>query len=142
MAFETITKLGNGFKKINLDGITERALVDIQADISELNRDQLREGITSTGSFLPDYSNMSVQVFGKPSGPIKLYEFGDFYEGIVPEFAQKDFTLSGTDEKTDMLTKRYKQYGEVVGLTNDSISELAVKALPGIQDELRQVIRL
>lgn len=137
MSFEAITQLKNRFKTINLDGIAERALQANQAEISDLNREQLQQGITSTGGYLPDYSPVSVNMYGKPSGPIQLKETGDYYEGIVPVFEDKSFDLAGTDWKTDMLEKRYGKYGDPVGLTDESVGELAQIILPDVQSELR-----
>lgn len=135
MKFDVIHRLAERLNRINLDAVTEDALVNNQSEISELNREQLRDGVRATGTFLPDYSPVSVKVYGKPPGPIKLYETGDFYEGIVPKFSEMNFTLEGTDEKTDMLERRY---GEVVGLTKESIGDLARVALPDIQNQIRR----
>lgn len=134
MKFDVIHNLSQKINKLNLDAITEDALINNQSEISELNRDQLREGLRATGTFLPNYSPVSVQMFGKPDGPIKLYETGDFYEGVVPKFSDMNFSLESTDEKTSMLERRY---GKVVGLTQESIGELARAVLPDIQNQLR-----
>ena len=140
MKFQAINDLKMGIRSINLDVISERALERNQSEISELNRGQLEQGITSTGGFLPDYSPVSVQMFGKPEGPIKLKDTGDYYEGIVPRFDFKSFTLNGTDEKTDMLQKKYGKYGDPIGLTDESKGELAQIILPDVLDELREKI--
>lgn len=137
MKFEAVRDLRDRIKSINLNGIAERALQVNQGEISDLNREQLQEGITSTGGFLPDYSQASVQMFGKEPGPIKLKETGDYYEGIIPMFSDTSFDLMGTDIKTDMLEKRYGRYGNPVGLTEGSISDLGQIILPDVQRELR-----
>lgn len=137
MKFEAVRDLRDRIKSINLNGIAERALQVNQGEISDLNRDQLQEGITSTGGFLPDYSQASVQMFGKEPGPIKLKETGDYYEGIIPMFSDTSFDLMGTDIKTGMLEKRYGRYGNPVGLTDESISDLGQIILPDVQRELR-----
>lgn len=137
MKFEAVRDLRERIKSINLNGIAERALQVNQGEISDLNREQLQEGITSTGGFLPDYSPASVNMFGKEPGPIKLKDTGDYYEGIIPMFSDTSFDLMGTDIKTDMLEKRYSRYGNPVGLTDENISDLGQIILPDVQRELR-----
>lgn len=137
MKFQAVHDLSARFKTINLDGIAERALQDNQAEISDLNREQLQQGITSTGGYLPDYSPVSVNMFGKTPGPIQLKDTGDYYDGIGPVFQDKSFNLIGTDIKTDMLEKRYGRYGNPIGLTDESKGELSQIILPDVQKELR-----
>lgn len=135
MRFLPIRHLKTNIERLDLNKATEKALKARGNDISELNRDQLRKGERVDGSTLPPYSKRSVQVFGKPAGAIKLFDTGDFYKGIKPEFSDKSFAVIDTDDKTEMLTDRY---GEVVGLQDQSINELAQDALGSIQYELRQ----
>lgn len=137
MSFEAITDLKNRIRTINLDGIAERALQANQGEIADLNREQLQQGITSTGGFLPDYSPASVNMFGKSPGPIQLKDTGDYYEGFAPRFEDKTFNIESTDWKTKMLEERYKKYGNPVGLTDESIDELGQIILPDVQSELR-----
>lgn len=137
MSFEAVTDLKNRIKAINLDGIAERALQVNQAEIADLNREQLQQGITSTGGYLPDYSPASVNMYGKESGPIKLKETGDYYEGFAPRFEDKTFNIESTDWKTKMLEDRYKRYGNPVGLTDESIGDLSQIILADVQSELR-----
>ena len=139
MSFEVITSLKNSIGRIDLDTATGRALKARSNDIAELNRDQLKQGKRADGSFLPDYSNNSVTKFGKKKGPIKLYDTGDFYEGIKPEFAKTDFLLKDDDSKTDLLEDRYGD--DILGLSKENIEELAQDSLGQIQYEIRNELR-
>ena len=136
MKFNAIHNLRTRICHIDLNEATEAALKARGNDISELNRDQLREGKTANGLTLPPYSANSVSKFGKQPGPIKLLDTGAFYEGIKPEFAKTDFTMNGKDQKTDMLQDRYGD--DIVGLSKDSIEELAQDSLGQIQFEIRK----
>jgi hypothetical protein len=137
MKFQAVHDLSQRIRTINLDGIAERALQANQGEISNLNREQLQQGITSTGGYLPDYSPVSVNMFGKTPGPMTLKETGDYYEGIAPMFQDRSFDLVGTDWKTDMIEKRYGKHGDPIGLTDESIGELGQIILPDVQSELR-----
>lgn len=137
MKFASVNTLSRNIANINLNKATEVALRARGNDISELNRDQLRRGEDVTGASLPPYSARSVTEFGKPTGAIKLFDTGDFYAAIKPEFADTSFMVTDTDSKAEMLAK---EYGDVIGLQQDSINELAQDALGQIQYELRKQI--
>lgn len=136
MKFQVVRSLLTKSKKLDLDQASENALKTRSEDISELNRDQLRVGMKTDGSWLPPYSTTSVTKFGKTPGKIKLYDTGAFYDGIKPEFAKTDFTLTGKDQKTEMLKADYGD--DILGLSQFSKIELAQDSLGQIQFELRK----
>ena len=135
MRFAPITNLAKNIANIDLNKATGTALQARGNDISELNRDQLRRGQDVAGASLPPYSARSVSQFGKHAGAIKLFDTGDFYAAIKPEFADKSFTVTDSDWKAEMLAK---EFGDVIGLQQESINELMQDALGQIQYELRQ----
>lgn len=137
MRFAPIHNLATNIARIDLNKATGVALKARGNDISELNRDQLRRGEDVSGSSLPPYSANSVTQFGKPAGAIKLFDTGDFYAAMKPDFADKSFAVNNTDWKAEMLTK---EYGDVIGLQRDSIYELAQDSLGQIQYEIRKQI--
>lgn len=137
MRFASVNNLSKNIAAIDLNKATQAALRARGNDISELNRDQLRKGERVDGTGLPDYSANSVTQFGKPAGAIKLFDTGDFYGAIKPEFADTSFMVTDTDSKAEMLNR---EYGDVIGLQNDSTNELAQDALGQIQYELRKQI--
>jgi hypothetical protein len=137
MRFAPVTTLARSIANIDLNKATEAALQARGDDISELNREQLRRGQDVSGASLPPYSARSVDVFGKPAGAIKLFDTGDYYGAMKPEFSDKSFMVTNTDWKAEMLTR---EYGDVIGLQKESINELAQDALGQIQYELRKQI--
>ena len=136
MRFAPVNSLAKNIAAINLNKATQAALRARGNDIAELNRDQLRRGEDVSGTSLPDYSAASVAM-GKPAGAIKLFDTGDFYKAIKPEFAETSFMVTDTDPKAAMLQR---DYGDVIGLQQDSINELAQDSLGQIQYELRKQI--
>ncbi len=137
MRFAGVNTLSRNITNLDLNKATEAALSARGEDISELNRDQLRKGQDIHGASLPPYSARSVDVFGKPAGAIKLFDTGDFYAAIKPEFADKSFTVTDNDWKAEMLQR---EFGDVIGLQRESINELAQDSLGQIQYELRRQI--
>jgi hypothetical protein len=145
MAFDVITDLSRSIARIDLNRAAKRAVKARAEDIAELNRDQLKKGERADGAILPDYAPASVDKFGKPEGPIKLFDRGEFYGGLKATFSEKDFAVVGTDSKTDILQFGTGEgahpdgFGEdIVGLTDESIGELAQDSLGQIQYEIRQ----
>jgi hypothetical protein len=137
MRFTPIHDLAKNIARLDLNKATENALKARGNDIAELNREQMQRGERVDGTSLPPYSNRSVSVFGKPAGAIKLFDTGDYYKAIKPEFAKTSFVLTDTDWKTEMLEK---DYGVTIGLQPKSINELAQDALGQIQYEIRKQI--
>jgi len=86
--------------------------------LEELNINQLQQGEKADGETMPDYSPRSVKEFGKPVGPIKLFDKGDFYEGIQAQADKNKVTLIGRDSKTKMLTIRF---GNILGVQADNL---------------------
>ena len=136
MRFAPVNALAKNIAAINLNKATQAALKARGNDIAELNREQLQRGEDVSGASLPDYSPASVAT-GKPAGAIKLFDTGDFYKAIKPEFADTSFMVTDTDPKAAILQR---DYGDVIGLQQDSINELAQDALGQIQYELRKQI--
>lgn len=138
MKFQAVRSLKTRISNLDINRATELALKARREDISNLNRDQLRIGMRADGSFLPPYSSNSVTKFGKKPGTIKLFDTGAFYDGIKPEFKKREFNITDSDQKTDMLQDRYGD--AILGLSDHSIGELAQDSLGQIQYEIRQQI--
>lgn len=101
----------------------EHAVKELSPVIEDMNTAQLQLGKRSDGSSLPNYSPVSVAVYGKPAGPIKLFDQGDFYKGITTKVGTTSFSLVGEDSKTEMLSLRYGD--NIIGLSDEHIKELS-----------------
>lgn len=78
-----------------------------------LNREQLLHGIRADRTKMPDYSYTSVTMFGKPAGPIMLYDTGAFHESFQLDVDSQEFEILATD-----LYDLEEKYGEeIYGLT-------------------------
>ena len=80
----------------------------------ELNREQLQFGKRADGSFMPQYSRTSVIVFGKPSGPIRLYDTGAFQKSFKLDVSSSGVKVVAND--IHGLEERYSD--EIYGLGN------------------------
>jgi hypothetical protein len=97
---------------------------------------QLQKGQRGDGEFLPDYSPTSVAKFGKPPGPIRLYDKGPFYSGIFARAERDGIEIDNRDSKTGMLTKRYGV--EILELTAENVEIVKYDVLkPGLIEKSR-----
>lgn len=101
------TLAGTSFQK---DIIQNNSVV-----IENLNRDQLRRGITSEGGVFPDYKSKN------KNGPIKWRDTGKYYSSLKTGFFDSGFFVGSTDNKDKFIEGRF---GPVKGLNNRSIDLL------------------
>lgn len=107
-----------------------QSIIEQSEFIEELNRSQLDNGQRSDGSVMPNYAPVSVEM-GKPSGPIKLFDEGSFWEGINVNVFEDELRIEGEDEKTPMLIEKYGKM--ILGLDEYSQSlliQVLKKTLP------------
>lgn len=114
---------------------------EVQFEIIRLNtEDQLfNEGIDKDGDSLGDYSNASVNVYGKRPGHITLKDTGDFYQSFVVKVDNSGIIINADTQKesTDLSVK----YGvEILGLTEENIGILRELILVNYREYLRDKI--
>src|SRR5688572_17420265 len=95
----------------NLPDATPRMMKESFQEISSAVEDkvieQLARGERGDGSKLPNYSPVSVRVFGKTPGPMNLHDRGPFWNGVILEVHDAGVEVVGRDSKTEMLQLRY-----------------------------------
>lgn len=99
---------------VNIELSAEVAIENTATAAIQAQKEQLQRGERSDGSFLPDYSFRSVFQYGKPAGPIRLYDQGDFYSGILIDVRPGIFLIDSADQKTTMLENTYGK--DILGL--------------------------
>lgn len=103
---------------------SEKAIMQTDTIATDLIVQQLQQGLRGDGTELPDYSDYSVEVYGKPSGPIRLFDKGSFYRGINVKVVNGIMVFDSTDEKTEMLELRYNTGGSKFQAATASILAL------------------
>lgn len=125
--------------KDSLPDIATKVLNDSAPQIEDKIIFQLRQGLKGDGSYLPNYSPRSVSQFGKPFGPIKLYETGDYYQGLKAKAFGSVLEIDDTDWKDAKLTTIYGP--EIKALTDQSLQELQEEVfIPGMIYEVNQLL--
>jgi hypothetical protein len=107
--------------------------------IEDMNIAQLQRGQRADGEILPDYSEASVMRYGKPPGPIKLFDTGAFYRGITANVYNNALDMDSTDSKTALLAWRYGE--EIVGLQEQNVEVLKEEIIkPGLIEKARKLL--
>lgn len=99
----TIGEAKRRYQKANVPNAIQSTLEETKDEWTELNRHQMLAGQGSDGVALPEYSPVSVQQFGKPPGPWRLYDTGSFQKKMQTRFTRKDIAVFSTDEKSEYL---------------------------------------
>lgn len=110
----------------------------------QYNTDQIFSGHTVDGAELPPYSETSINVFGKPSGPWRLYEDGDFFRGWVTSDSWP-LSFRSTDEKSQEISFMLKAHGieyeRIFGINTEDRKELSrIYLLPQSQAYFRRIL--
>lgn len=108
---------------------------DVQDLVQSMNIDQLQVGKRSDGVELPPYSKRSVKKFGKPNGPILLYDTGAFYESIHIVVDASGVNIAAEPQKEN--TNLFNAYGlDIIGLDDAHKQELSEFIKPIFKQEL------
>ena len=118
---------------------------DLAEFIADLNRKQMADkGQRSDGSKLtPDYSGFTELMKRPKSGTagitshVTLYDTGELHKSIFAQVVGNEIVLDSKDWKVFDLTDKY---GDFLGLTPESITELQNKFMPIFIQKLNNVI--
>jgi len=142
-----ITKLENFIEFVRNSG---EQILNNNADVIEgMNRGQLWQGKKSDGRSLPNYSPVSVLKYGKPAGPMKLFDVGDYYRSITAQtqgylLLDKNsvsliVNFEATDWKAKMLERRFSN--NILGLTSNNINALIDEIIiDRLEDEIGEFL--
>ena len=122
--FDSLTKYLDSMISLN-DETMWFEVIDREAqfEIIRLNtEDQLYDdGVRSDGTLLPDYSQRSVEEFGKPEGHIRLKDTGAFYQSFRVKVDKYGFFIAADDvgDYDEPLTDVYGE--DILGLTEENM---------------------
>jgi hypothetical protein len=118
--------------------------------IINLVQDQLKNSIDGNNQRIEDtegnyyYSKLTEQITGgrkRHGDPYTLFDTGEFYNSIIVRVGKLEFLMDGDPIKTDEdgnKTNLFEKYGnEIVGITEENQSKIAIK----IKEEINQEIR-
>lgn len=129
-----IKEYNSKLKKLDFPKAVQDSITEQKEAIANLQAIQLSKGQTSKGGDLPDYSEVSVEVYGKSEGPWRLKDTGAFWAGLtVAEVNAQGWRITSTDSKTDMILGKLSK--AFFGTKNDK--ERAAAYVFGLNKETR-----
>lgn len=128
----------NKLNKIDVSLSAQIAMEKTADAAAEAQRNQLRQGLRSDGTFQDDYSFRSVFQYGKPPGPILWFDTGSFYREIYIDVRQDIFIMESRDPKSTMIQNRggVKTLGLGVGARIEYIRTLK----PAFKNEIKSYL--
>lgn len=137
-------------RTINLDDcfLFVHSQKDVQENLIRLNKEQLGRGEDALNQSLGLYSNVSLDLFDKPTrgnpflqgsgDEIRLYDTGDFYRSIAIASVTKKMLLLDSDSVKQGGTDLGEVYGAIIGLNTKGMEEHIVFITPKTQEYIRQ----
>lgn len=125
-------------QKVDVNLSAQVAIEETANAATDAQRNQLAQGLMSDGSYLPDYSFRSVFQYNKPPGPIKLYDQGDFYRGILIDVRGDIFIIESADFKNNMLQNRYGK--GILGLGSEARSAYILTLRPAFIKRIKDYL--
>lgn len=117
--------------------------------VTTLNTEkQLQFGLLSDDTILPNYSETSQNVYGKPNRPIMLKDTGEFWKSIEVTLTEDGFEIDGDSVKYDFepvdlvdMVDFWGLKGEnIYGLNNKNMAIFINALIPKIQNVVIQKI--
>ena len=114
------------WSKIDFLDLAGETLLEMDEFIADLNRKQMDEkGVRADGSKItPEYKEITKLIKdskGQTISHVTLHDTGDFHSSIFADIKSGSLIMDATDSKTSKLLE---DYGEVLGLTEESITVL------------------
>ena len=133
--------LQRNVRKINVNKMMNRAVLENKEEILDLNTAQLSKGKNKFGEFLQEYALDAYAKYKKflgseaPLGIPNLYLEGNFYEGWFISEDGENWNIFSSDEKADELANKYGI--DIFGLSEESLAEIRPAILESIQNQIR-----
>jgi len=122
MGFGLIARLNEVFQNLDIVELTAIAAKENEVKMVDLNRDQMNEGVASTGDFIrPDYTPFTVaqkRLKGQRYDVVTLRDTGAFQDNMYQTISGSQYDFFSRDSKAVDLHTKYAP--EIFGLTPDS----------------------
>lgn len=92
-----VTDMIANLKSLNIQKEALISIAKTSEEYVELNREQLLDGRKADGKYMPAYSDRSVSEFGKPSGPIRLFDTGKFQKSFKLDVGNSVIQITADD---------------------------------------------
>lgn len=141
-----MSTLNQTVKKLKSFDVEKGLLIILKKEsnfITDLNTDQLgQDGIDSLGKSLGEYRPFTIDKKRNKSGlsgitsHVTLFDEGDFHRSFFVDASSFPVEIDARDPKRDELGDKYGE--DIIGLTDESQSELNEVILPDVQELYRK----
>ncbi len=143
----TFEELAERVKRIDMEKLKAEAVRRNADAIAELNRDQLRRGLTASGDFIrPPYRSFTYADLKKASGSLApfgtpdLKYTGSFHQDMETRVDSRTFNVMSTDDKADELQRKYGS--DIFGLTEENKEKARAMTTRTLSEEYRKLTGL
>ncbi|MBP7398186.1 MAG: hypothetical protein KA954_01275 [Chitinophagales bacterium] len=135
----SILELKRKIESLDIIQVSVDAITKTDAIAADLQVKQQLNGVDAKGQRMPNYSPISVELYGKPDGPIILKDTGSFQRKITVKALGDKIVFSSSDDKTQMLEERYGKKGfSILGLNSDTKKEWKEDLQPNLIDIVKK----
>ena len=92
-----VLELIENLNNLDIEKVVKQSISITAPTIAELNREKLKSGKRADNSNMPNYSDASVNLFGKPQGAIMLFDTGNFHASITVQVKGDEILTTAKD---------------------------------------------
>jgi hypothetical protein len=120
----TVQQLRDRIQQVSVPRIVEYSAEEQREGLADINREQLLQGIESSGNKIsPEYASKSYarrkqSMNSAPGlGTPDLKLTGEFHRQLIAKVSEEEIVFSSRDEKNDRLVSKYGE--DIFGFTDD-----------------------
>ncbi|MFA5768607.1 MAG: hypothetical protein WC871_03610 [Bacteroidales bacterium] len=142
----TIEELQRNLARWDVQDVARDAMSRHTTDAADLNRSQLKAGLSSGGNKLRRYASTVYAAFKSGMNPSPgfgnpdLLLTGEFHQSIVAEVTAEEVAFRATDQKAGNLLSKYGD--NILGLSVESCGTFADKIRDDFERITRQILGL
>ena len=119
-------------KAIAYAQLMKESIKEHEAEISDLNTEQMNQGVKGDGTEIGQYANLAYKGRLKP---VDLYDTGSFQDKVYVEIYDDVFEMNSSDSKTEKLINKYGE--KILDLTDQNKSNTAELIKPTFIEKVR-----
>lgn len=141
----TVNDMIRRMKSLSVKDVSYKSVVDTKETVTDIQKEQMSHGLDAEGNKIaPKYRRMRYALAKFAVNPLAglgvpdLRLTGAFYAGFQTKVTPETFATISTDEKNDVLIKKYDPFG----LDPESKAEYAGKLKPVLVKNIKEKLKL
>lgn len=137
----TVNDMLKRLEQVDIVDLTADAMEEHADQLTDLNREQMLDGVKSTGEQIGSYRPLSVferSRLGRQTSHVDLYLTGEFQSKMFLKLTNDMYNFDSTDSKRDKLIL---QYGDAIfGLTSENKRKTWIEVQPIVVRFMKNII--